>query len=275
MSHPYRADAAGISGGTLAPASDPDGFERSVRAASAAGFPSMVLFTGLVARYGVDATTRLLDDTGIAVPATEAAMTWFAGPDAAVADASEHLDAAAALGARILQACALTSALDSFPRAVEGFATLCERAAGYGLVVAIEFVPFTAIPDLATAWAIVRESGARNGGVCLDFLHWQRQPGGPDFDLLATIPGEHIPYVQVCDAPPESADSRHSYFVQATTARELPGEGTVDIARLLDALAAQGADPYFAFEMFSDELQALGADEMARRVRASAARCFG
>jgi sugar phosphate isomerase/epimerase len=274
MTHAYRADTVGISGGTLAPSGDPDAFERSVRAAAGAGFPSMVLATGLVTRHGVDAATRLLDDCGIAAPVTEAAMTWFAGPEAASADASEHLDVASALGARILQACALTTALDSFPRAVEGFATLCERAAEHDMVVAIEFVPFTAIPDLATAWGIVRESGAPNGGVCLDFLHFERQPGGPDRELLATIPGAHIPYVQVCDARPDAPESRKEYFAQAMGARELPGDGVVDIPGLMDALAAQDADPYFAFEVFSSEMQARGADEMARWVYASTPRCF-
>ena len=52
-------------------------------------------------------------------------------------------------------------------------------------------------------------------------------------------------------------------------ARELPGDGVVDIPRVLDALAAQGADPVFAFEVFSREMAARGAEEMARWVHDS------
>jgi hypothetical protein len=48
----------------------------------------------------------------------------------------------------------------------------------------------------------------------------------------------------------------------------------VDIPGVLDTLAANGAEPKFAFEVFSDDLRALGPEEMARRVRASVGRSF-
>ena len=164
-----------------------------VLAAAAAGFTSVGLFTGRVAAFGVDETVRLLADHGLTAPTIDAAMTWAAGPDAAARDAAEHLDLAAGVGGQVLQAVELGGELASLNAAVDGFAALCERAREYGMRVAIEFVPFTAIPDLATAWSIVEQSGADNGGICLDFLHWQRQPGGPDFELLASIPSRAHP----------------------------------------------------------------------------------
>jgi sugar phosphate isomerase/epimerase len=265
---PYPASGVGFCIGTFGLPMAPDGLDvrDGVLAAAAAGFTSVGLFTGRVAAFGVDETVRLLADHGMTAPTIDAAMTWSAGPDAAARDAAEHLDLAAAVGGEVLQAVELSGELTSFAAAVEGFAVLCERAREYGIRVAIEFVPFTAIPDLATAWSIIEQSGADNGGICLDFLHWQRQPGGPAPDLLATIPGAHIFYVQV--------STLSDYITQAMTARELPGDGVVDIPGVLDTLAANGAEPKFAFEVFSDDLRALGPEEMARRVRASVGRSF-
>ena len=74
------------------------------------------------------------------------------------------------------------------PAPTEGFAALCEHAAEHGVRVAIEFLPWSAVPDLATTWQIVRGSGTTNGGIVIDMLHWQRQPGGPNLELLRQIP---------------------------------------------------------------------------------------
>src|SRR5207344_774561 len=135
------------------------------------------------------------------VRAVEAATRWAEGPEAAVADADEQLDVASAFGADLLLACTLDPTMDA-TRATEGFAALCERAAEHDVRAAIEFLPWSAVPDLATTWQLVQESGATNGGIVIDMLHWQRQPGGPNLELLRQIPGDRIHYVQVCDAAP-------------------------------------------------------------------------
>ena len=66
-----------------------------------------------------------------------------------------------------------------------------------------EFLPWTGIPDLATAWRIVESAARENAGILLDTWHWQRQPGGPAVDVLRGIPGDRIPVLQVCDCRPE------------------------------------------------------------------------
>ena len=50
--------------------------------------------------------------------------------------------------------------------------------------------------------------------------------------------------------------------------RRLPGQGEVDIARLLRTLDAIGADPWFAYEVFNQGLAAGGPEAMARTLRA-------
>jgi sugar phosphate isomerase/epimerase len=276
MDADYDADAVGICPGTLLV--DPftggaDDVERSARASAEAGFGSLALWTQRVEAHGLEGAAALFDGLGLRVRAVEAAIHWGAGAAAAADEVELHLEVAAALGADILQAADLSAVLD-FDRAVEGFAVLCERAGAYGVRVCIEFVPWLAIPDLETAWRIVEAAGAWNGGICLDLLHWQLQPGGPAFDLLREIPGDRIPYVQLCDAPSVAPTSAEQYLELAMSARPVVGEGVVDVAAVLDALAAIDARPYFALEAFNRSLAAGGATAMARRLREATAAAF-
>jgi sugar phosphate isomerase/epimerase len=98
-------------------------------------------------------------------------------------------------------------------------------------------------------------------------MHWHHQDGGPNFGLLEQIPGEHIHYVQVCDTVPPRAPAG-DYMQEALGNRRLPGEGAVDIERLLATLDRIGADPWFAFEVFNQEFASHGPETMARRLAA-------
>jgi sugar phosphate isomerase/epimerase len=84
-----------------------------------------------------------------------------------------------------------------------------------------------------------------------------------------------VPFAQVCDAPPGPAPTADDYMITAPRARLLPGEGVVDIDAAVGALAAIGAEPFVAFEVFNRELASQGADVMAARLRASADAYFG
>jgi sugar phosphate isomerase/epimerase len=108
----------------------------------------------------------------------------------------------------------------------------------------------------------------------LDMLHWQHQPGGPNFDLLGKIPADQIHYVQVCDASPGLSPSAREYLGYAMGARLLPGQGAVDIPALLGSLASMGADPYFALEVFNTNLAQDGAGKMAEVLGKAGAKVF-
>jgi sugar phosphate isomerase/epimerase len=273
----FDADAVGICVSTLHV--DPSRFvaadvERLTRVAAAAGFPSLALQVHWVTTYGIDATRALLDECGLTAGALEGAMSWPAGPEAASDDADQLLDVASAVGADVLHAACMAHELDSVTRAVDGFAALCERARAYDIKVSIEFIPWYGIPDLDTAWQIVRESGASNGGLCIDLMHWHRQPGGPDYDRLRDIPSEHIVYVQLTDAPPMGAEGPDAYLAECMTARSIPGDGIIDVDGMLHALVATGADPFVAYQVCNSELAGAGAEVMAARLRANASTLF-
>jgi sugar phosphate isomerase/epimerase len=268
---PLHHDATGICPAILIPDPmqvDDETFERVVQASAAAGFTSFSLWSFWATRYGTERTRALLDAAGIGVGAVEALTQWAGGPSAALdAELTATAEVATVLGADTLLACTLEPLPASLDDAVAGFRVLCEQAATRDLRVCIEFFPWSGMPDLATAWRVVEESGAANGGIVIDMMHWQHQDGGPNFDLLARIPGHHIHYVQACDTRPPRAPSGE-YMVEALGNRCLPGDGVVDIARLLGTLDAIGADPWFAYEVFNRDLAAGGPEAMAQALRA-------
>src|SRR5205085_1508585 len=65
------------------------------------------------------------------------------------------------------------------------FGAFCDRAADLGARVHLEFIPMTAIRDLATAWVVVQGADRPNGGVLFDTWHFFR--GDPDFAVLERV----------------------------------------------------------------------------------------
>jgi sugar phosphate isomerase/epimerase len=245
---------------------------RVARAVSRSGFSSVAVWGWRAREQGVEIVRKILDDAGLRVRLAECRIRWAEGPDAAVENLEEQLDLVSALDAEMVLAVSKETTMD-LSRAAEGFAALCDRAAVRGLRVTIEFIPCRALRDLATAWQVVSRSGAANGGIDIDMMHWQNQPGGPDLDVLRVIPGTHVHYVQLCDAvqPPPAPED---YIATALTARPLPGDGIVDIRSVIEALGEIGADPFIAMEVFNTGLVAQGPDVMAARLRAAADALF-
>ena len=211
-----------------------------------------------------------LDGLGLHVAVVEAAMGWANGePAAAAAEAKHLLGLAEAHGSTKLVAVAMDPEVADLDHARRNLAALVDGAERIGVQVCVEFLPWSGIPDLATAWALVEPLGP-SAGILLDTWHWQRQPGGPCPDLLATIPAERIGYVQLCDA---AAEPVGDLLTEAMTNRLLPGDGVVDIPAVLSQLRAMGADPFVATEIFNPALVVeLGAEGAARAMADAALR---
>jgi sugar phosphate isomerase/epimerase len=141
----------------------------------------------------------------------------------------------------------------------EHFAALCDRAAEFGMQVHFEFTPRSPVPDVGTAWKMVRLADRPNGGILFDTWHFYRT--NPDFDELAEVPGDRILAVQVSDGRPEFVEGllqdtfRHRY---------LPGEGSFDLVRVLRVLDEMGCLSVVGPEVLAEELFALPAMENAR-----------
>ncbi len=173
---------------------------------------------------------------------------------------AELFAVADALGARSLNAVDVFGGPWSLDDAAESFAALCRRAAEHGLLVQLEFLPWSKIPDLEAAWSVVREAGEPNGGLAIDAWHYFRS-GSAAGGTLRGVPGERIVGVQLCDAPAVAeADPLHATLHE----RLLPGQGELDLAGLVADLRATGTTAPLGVEVFSDALAELAPEEVGR-----------
>ena len=255
-----------------------DALALQVEATAAAGFDGLSLWTlhhaaAVGAGASPEAVREQVRDAGLSVPMVEAILPWASPDEERALAAAEHaFSLAADYGARYVVTVAMGADLPPLDAVVERYRRVCDAAAEHGLRPLIEFLPWTGIPDLATAWQIVETADRDNAGILLDTWHWQRQPGGPAVDVLRGIPGDRIPVLQVCDCRPEPEGDP---MTECTTKRLLPGEGVVDFAELFGVLDEIGADPLIAPEVFNVRLAQAGARPMAEQIRAATQRVLG
>jgi sugar phosphate isomerase/epimerase len=244
---------------------DGDSFRDYLDATAAAGFDSVSLYPFHLMFAGGGAV-QAVKDSGLRVEAVEAAIGWTNGPSDDVTQEIDGLIASGReLGARIIGAACL-GPLEDRSAAVEGLAAIAARAAEADMVISLEFLPWTGVATMAAANDLIIDSGEPNATILLDTFHWIRQPGGPDLDLLRSLPGDRIAYVQLCEpsaAPEMPLDEVHD---EAMHRRRPPGAGSVDFAAIWDALDHIGSDPFVAAEVFSDDLLAGGRHTMATTV---------
>jgi sugar phosphate isomerase/epimerase len=218
-------------------------FAQRVAAAAAAGFSGIGWmpddYDACRAAGLSDAELRpILDDHGISAAELEYVSDWaHDGKRGAEARRTEDRMYAMAevFGARHINVAELGAPDDMVPLdAAESFAAMCDRANAHGLLVALEFLPWTGIPDLRTAWQICKMAGRRNGGLLVDSWHYFHS--GADAAKLRTVPAEQIVAIQFDDAAriADPADMLHD-----TLHRSMPGQGIFDLTgfiRLLDEI---------------------------------------
>ena len=243
------------------------GFADRVRAAAAAGYDGVGLRAENYWDAGLDddAMLAVAEQHGVRILEVEYLTAWGTPADRDEAQQRKEqtvFHMARAFGVRHLNA----GLLETLPLDVmtEAFAALCERA-GPDLTVALEFMPYSGVPDLATAWRIV--AGVPNAALIVDNWHWARAGQQPaDLDQ---VPAERIVSVQLCDVRAEPMDPLRA---ESLGHRLPPGQGYGDTVGLVRALAAHGVAPaVMAVEVISDELVARGVD-VAAQVTADAAR---
>ncbi len=148
------------------------------------------------------------------------------------------------------------------PRLVENYAKLCEAAAPYGLTCDLEFMPWSQVPDLASAKDVVGRAGCANGGVLVDALHFARSRSR--LEDLDDLPREWLHYAQLCDGPGAIPADTAGLIHTARCERLLPGEGGIDLAALFRRLPA---DLPISLEVPHDRrLLMLGAEAWSRDV---------
>ncbi|MFC0529093.1 sugar phosphate isomerase/epimerase family protein [Phytohabitans kaempferiae] len=259
--------------GTVRHASFPD----RVAAAAAAGYDAIGLsvpyYRQLLEQGWTHAEMRrVLDDFAVTIGEVEVIFGFCAPPGPAniperpgLVYADPEVEAAVLrladeFGAPRAQAVGTFDTEPPGERAVEAFAALCDRAAPHGLSIALEFVPYTNIPDVATAAAIVSAADRSNGGLCVDAWHFFR--GDPDWHELAKAGPAHFTMVQVNDGPlvTETGNVR----MEAVSRRRCLGEGEFDLERFLQVVRPAGDPRPVSVEVYSTALDRLPSARAAR-----------
>src|SRR3954453_10050337 len=190
--------------------------------------PGGVAYPLMEDQAGLKETLARLDATGITVADLEVVALR---PETEIAAFSAFFETGARLGARHILVAAYDPDLGRF---ADRYAKFCEAAAPYGLTADLEFMPWTFVPDLATANQIVAEVGQENAGVLVDALHFDRSKSL--IGDLARIPTQRLHYWQLCDGPAERPATTEAMMHAARYERLFPGEGGIDLAALTRAM---------------------------------------
>jgi len=238
-------------------------------AAVAGGFRALTLWPGDVERarsqgLALVDVKRMILDHGLEVADLDPLLRWLPGetipPGVPAATEAEFYAIAEAVGARSLNVAQGFGARVDLDRAAEALAGVCDRAREHGLLVTLEYLPWSGIPDARTALVVVERSGRANATLMIDTWHSFRGP--TDDAQLAALPGARVGSVQLNDAPAEPAAD---LVAETLSARLLPGAGAIPLARWLRILARIGSHAPLGVEVFSAALDALPPLEVGRR----------
>jgi sugar phosphate isomerase/epimerase len=194
----------------------------------------------------------MLDDAGLVPTDVDACSDWAAPAAIDVplpsAPRAEFFDVGARLGATTVVATHAVGGEPATDQDVAGFAELCDEAADHGLRVALEYVPFTGVPDLPAARRILDTVRRANAGLVVDLGHHARSGGQPD-DLRSLWP-ELVFTVQLADGP---AKTPANLLEDAMSHRQLPGYGQFPLVECLRALADIGVTAPAGPEVYRPE----------------------
>lgn len=123
---------------------------------------------------------------------------------------------------------------------------------------AIEFLPPTRIPDIATAQKVCAIAGHPNVGLCVDTWHVYRGAGAPS---LADLDFARVKNVQVDDGTMKPVDPE--YIPDCIHNRELLGDGEFP---LVDFFRATPSNAPISVEIIDDDLDLIPAAERAERM---------
>ncbi len=146
-------------------------------------------------------------------------LSYYISPDMDFDEMAPSLEYGAGLGATY----ALVIGRDEdWNRQRDNFGKFCDLAASFDLIAAIE-APVGTISPIANGFKIIEESGRSHAALCIDPTAFHRAGDTPD--MLKGKNRKLMPYVQLNDGKPDSGRLR-------------PGDGTSNVAELLDVLVA-------------------------------------
>lgn len=231
-------------------------FENRVRAASEAGFEGI----GLRAENYVEALKsgltdndmlNILQKNNIKVTEVEYITKWGTRKDRTFEQQKKEqtiYHMAHLFGVSHIN-CGLLEKLPE-EQVISAFGELCDRAGD--LIIGLEFMPYSGIPDLSSAWNVVKSCRRKNAMLHMDTWHWARAGQTPD--MLLDIPSCKISSIQICDVQKE-AYPFEKLREESMHHRLLPGEGYGDTVGFVRMLKEHGVRPrVISVETISDDV---------------------
>lgn len=156
---------------------------------------------------------------------------WI-GPNTIVADYESAFETAARIGAeRFL----IVGVDPEESRFIDNFSLACELSSRFGISLAIEFIPYSAIKSLPMARNIIKRAGIPNSGLVVDTLHLYRSGG--TFEDLFAVEKDLISILQVSDAPLRpDGDGIEGLRNEARKSRLYLGHGSLPLAEMIQFL---------------------------------------
>ena len=113
----------------------------------------------------------------------------------------------------------------------------CDLAGRSGLIAAVEFAVIRPLATLAQTVRLIAEAGRENAVICLDPLNLVR--GGGTAGDLEAVDARLFPYAQISDGVLGAGEPDLTQLGRMSpNQRRLPGEGTLPLRDILDALPA-------------------------------------
>ena len=142
-----------------------------------------------------------------------------------------------------------------------------EQASDLDVGLAIEFIPWSSAPNLATARALVTEVDHPSVKLLLDVFHIGC--GGASWMEIADLQSSDIAMVQLSDIVEPISDD---LAFESSHRRRLPGYGQLDLPRFFETLRDIGWDGVVSLEILSDELRSADPEVVARTALHAASR---
>lgn len=149
-------------------------------------------------------------------------------PGIDVAGLEPFVAAGAELGAKFVITAPYDPDLLRLADRLGAISDLCGR---HGMRALLEFFPWTEVPSLGAAAAVVAASGRPECGILVDTLHYARSESVAG--QFRGIPASRFPFVHVCDAPAGRSWTREQLLHAGRVERLPPGEGGIDVKGIL------------------------------------------
>jgi sugar phosphate isomerase/epimerase len=266
-------DALPLPGKDLSPLS----LRERIEAAGEAGFRGFGLLDCDLDKFllnnSLQELKKILEDNGVEAIELEFLTGWFTTGDEKKASnilKQKLFTAAEALGAHHIKiATDITGGAWEKDHWAKELLKLGKEVESYGTKLAIEFMPFANVKNLATGLDLVNTVDHLNVGLMVDMWHIAR--GGTSLDELAKVPLHRIIGVELDDADAVQIDDGYSDTINR---RRLCGEGDLPVVGMIQTLKKIGWTGPWGVEILSVEHRSLELHEAARRAFNTTAECF-